>query len=83
MKIGPARLVDGMTIELGRIGIWRHPSALTADVVAEVEELGYGAIWVGGSPDGDLGVVENLLATRPPTIGSRPGTPADSCSASA
>jgi probable F420-dependent oxidoreductase len=63
MKIGPARLVDGMTIELGRIGIWRHPSALTADVVAEVEELGYGAIWVGGSPDGDLGVVENLLAT--------------------
>ena len=63
MKIGPARLVDGMTIELGRIGIWRHPSALTADVVAEVEELGYRAIWVGGSPAGDLGVVENLLAT--------------------
>jgi probable F420-dependent oxidoreductase len=48
---------------LGRIGIWRHPSALTADVVAEVEDLGYGAIWVGGSPAGDLGVVENLLAT--------------------
>src|SRR5579863_9527267 len=52
-----------MTIELGRIGIWRHASGLTPDVVAEVEELGYGAIWVGGSPDGDLGVVENLLAT--------------------
>jgi probable F420-dependent oxidoreductase len=51
-----------MTIELGRIGIWRHPSGLTPDVVAEVEALGYGAIWVGGSPDGDLGVVENLLA---------------------
>ncbi len=63
MKSGPARLVDGMTTALGRIGIWRHPSALTPDVVAEVEELGYGAIWVGGSPDGDLGVVENLLAT--------------------
>jgi probable F420-dependent oxidoreductase len=52
-----------MTIELGRIGIWRHLSGLTPDLVTEVEALGYGAIWVGGSPDGDLGGVENLLAT--------------------
>jgi len=52
-----------MGIELGRIGIWRHPSGLTPEVVAEVEALGYGAIWVGGSPGGDLGVVENLLDT--------------------
>jgi probable F420-dependent oxidoreductase len=50
-----------MTIELGRVGIWRHPSGLTPEVVAEVEALGYGAIWVGGSPGGDLSVVENLL----------------------
>jgi probable F420-dependent oxidoreductase len=50
-----------MSIELGRIGIWRHASGLTPQVVAEVEALGYGAIWVGGSPDGDLGVIENLL----------------------
>src|SRR5580704_1292947 len=50
-----------MTIALGRIGIWRHSSGLTPDVVAEVEALGYGAIWVGGSPGGDLSVVENLL----------------------
>ena len=52
-----------MGIELGRIGIWRHPSGLTPEVVAEVEALGYGTIWVGGSPGGDLGVVENLLDT--------------------
>jgi len=51
-----------MSIELGRIGIWRHPSGLTPEVVAEVEALGYGAIWVGGSPGGDLSVVEDLLA---------------------
>ena len=44
-----------MSIELGRIGIWRHSSGLTPEVVAEVEALGYGAIWVGGSPGGDLG----------------------------
>jgi probable F420-dependent oxidoreductase len=52
-----------MSIELGRIGIWRRPSGLTPEVVAAVEALGYGAIWVGGSPGGDLGVVENLLDT--------------------
>jgi probable F420-dependent oxidoreductase len=32
-------------------------------VVAEVEALGYGAIWLGGSPGGDLKVVEDLLDT--------------------
>ena len=52
-----------MSIELGRIGLWRLPSGLTPEVVAEVEALGYGAIWVGDSPGGDLGVVENLLDT--------------------
>ena len=50
-----------MGIELGKIGIWRHASGLTPQVVADIEALGYGAIWVGGSPDGDLGVVEHLL----------------------
>jgi probable F420-dependent oxidoreductase len=52
-----------MSIELGRIGIWRHPSGLTPEVAAEVEALGYGAVWVGGSPPGDLGFVEHLLDT--------------------
>jgi len=52
-----------MGIELGTIGIWRHPSGLTPEMVAEVEALGYGAIWVGGSPGGDLSVAENLLDT--------------------
>ena len=59
MRLG--RAVRGMSIELGRIGIWRHPSGLSPEMVAEVEALGYGAIWLGGSPGGDLSVVENLL----------------------
>jgi len=63
MKWGPAGLIGGMSIELGEVGIWRHPSGLTPEVVAEVEALGYGAIWVGGSPPGDLAVVERLLDT--------------------
>src|SRR5271154_7045751 len=55
------RAVGDMSIELGRIGIWRNSSGLTPEVVAEVEALGYGAIWVGGSPGGDLSVVEDLI----------------------
>ncbi|HET9969866.1 MAG TPA: LLM class F420-dependent oxidoreductase [Streptosporangiaceae bacterium] len=50
-----------MTIELGKAGIWRHPAGLTPAMAAEAEALGYGAIWLGGSPDGDLGVVDQLL----------------------
>ena len=50
-----------MTIELGKAGIWQLPSGLTPEMAAEVEALGYGAIWLGGSPDGELGVVDQLL----------------------
>jgi probable F420-dependent oxidoreductase len=58
-----AGLFGDMSIELGKVGIWRHPSGLTPEVVAEVEALGYGTIWVGGSPPGDLAFVEGLLDT--------------------
>jgi hypothetical protein len=37
------------------------PRGSPPEVLAEVEALGYGAIWVGGSPDGDLGVIEGFL----------------------
>jgi len=60
MKERPAGLFGGMSIELGTVGIWRH-TGLTPEFAAEVEALGYGAIWVGGSPPGDLGIVEQLL----------------------
>ena len=60
-----------MTIELGKAGIWRHPSGFTPEIVAEAEALGYGAIWLGGSPDGDLGVVDQLLdATERIAVGT-------------
>jgi probable F420-dependent oxidoreductase len=59
----PAGLFGDMSIELGKVGIWRHPSGLTPELVADVTALGYGAIWVGGSPPGDLGFVEHLLDT--------------------
>ena len=44
----------GMTVELGRIGIWRRRDQLTPRLAKEVEALAYGAIWVGGSPPADL-----------------------------
>lgn len=34
----------------------------TPEQAAEIERLGYGAIWVGGSPAADLAFVEPLLA---------------------
>jgi probable F420-dependent oxidoreductase len=57
----PGGLSGDMSIELGKVGIWRHPSGLTPETAAEVEALGYGTIWLGGSPGGDLAVVDQLL----------------------
>jgi probable F420-dependent oxidoreductase len=51
-----------MAIELGKIGIWRHYSEVDANFAAEAEKLGYGAIWLGASPGGDLAYVDDLLA---------------------
>src|SRR5664279_4429972 len=47
---------------LGKIGIWAHSSRLSADLAREIESMGYGAIWIGGSPGGDLRIVDQLLA---------------------
>jgi probable F420-dependent oxidoreductase len=50
-----------VTIELGRFGIWLQDYKWNPELAAEVEKLGYGAIWVGSSPSGDLRDVESLL----------------------
>lgn len=50
-----------MTVDLGRIGIWQRADKLDPALAREVEKLGYGALWIGGSPDGDLGLAEDLL----------------------
>ncbi len=55
--------------QLGRWGIWRGAYQLTGELAASLEEYGFGALWVGGSPDGDLAAVEELLdATRTLTV---------------
>jgi probable F420-dependent oxidoreductase len=45
----------------GTVGVWRHSSRLTPALVKELEALGYGRIWIGGSPDGDLVSAEQVL----------------------
>ncbi|TDB88637.1 LLM class F420-dependent oxidoreductase [Actinomadura sp. KC216] len=48
--------------QLGRLGIWRPWNQLDPALAKDVEDLGYGAIWVGASPSGDLDDVGRLLA---------------------
>jgi probable F420-dependent oxidoreductase len=50
-----------MKSEIGAFGVWRMASATTPQLAEQVEALGFGAIWLGGSPGGDLEVVETLL----------------------
>ena len=50
-----------MTVELGRIGIWRRRGELTPRLAKEVAALGYGAIWIGASPPADLFLAQELL----------------------
>lgn len=54
--------------DIGRFGVWisrrlwpADPAAV-ADAAAEIESLGYGAIWLGGSPPDDLELAEAILA---------------------
>jgi len=46
---------------LGRFGIWRGGTQLTPELATGIEQLGFGTLWVGGSPDGDLLQVQRLL----------------------
>jgi probable F420-dependent oxidoreductase len=50
-----------MTVELGRYGIWRTAAGLGPGLAKSIEGLGYGAIWIGGSPAGDLRLAESML----------------------
>jgi probable F420-dependent oxidoreductase len=50
-----------MTVDLGRYGVWRGQWGLTPEFAVEAEALGYGALWIGGSPPGDLKLIESLL----------------------
>ncbi len=46
---------------LGTVGVWRSVKDTTPDLAKTIEELGYGAIWLGGSPNATLRRPEELL----------------------
>jgi probable F420-dependent oxidoreductase len=46
---------------LGRFGVWRGASQVTPELAVELEGLGYGTLWLGGSPGGDLVQAERLI----------------------
>ena len=47
---------------LRKFGIWRSASLVTPELAAGIEQLGFGVLWLGSSPDGDLVQAEELLA---------------------
>jgi len=46
---------------LGRFGIWRGERQVTPELAATIEDLGFGALWLG-SAGGDLAAAEEVLA---------------------
>jgi probable F420-dependent oxidoreductase len=53
-------MIENLRQRIGPFGVW-HGGTPPATLVSAVERLGYGAFWLGGSPSGDLRVVEELL----------------------
>lgn len=49
------------TDRLGEFGIWRRSTEINETLAVEIEMLGYGTIWLGGSPAADLIGAERLL----------------------
>ncbi len=50
-----------MAMDLGRYGIWQAARQLDPELAGAIESLGFGTIWIGGSPPGDLALAESLL----------------------
>jgi probable F420-dependent oxidoreductase len=47
--------------QLGRFGVWCSASLVTPQLAADIERLGFGTLWLGSSPAGDLVQAEELL----------------------
>ena len=51
-----------LKLDLGPYGVWLGSRSITPDLAVQIESLGFGSVWVGGSPDADLKWVEPALA---------------------
>src|SRR5580704_11598919 len=65
------RMTSQLRDRVGQFGIWRGAALTTPQIAAGLEQLGFGAVWLGGSPGGDLQIVEDLLdATSTLAVGT-------------
>jgi probable F420-dependent oxidoreductase len=57
-------MTEGVSLkpELGRYGVWLSSRSISPNLAKQIESLGYGAAWIGGSPDADLQWAEPALA---------------------
>lgn len=55
-------LVGMISDRIGKFGAWLRYPVVTPEAVREFEELGYGAVWLGGSPPATWEGYETLLA---------------------
>lgn len=57
-------MTEGVSLkpELGRFGVWLPTRSISPELAAGIESLGYGAAWIGGSPDADLSWADAALA---------------------
>jgi probable F420-dependent oxidoreductase len=46
---------------VGRFGIWGANAQVTAELATAIEQAGFGTLWLGGSPKGDLAQADELL----------------------
>lgn len=53
-------MIENLRQRIGPFGVW-HGGTPPAALAPAIERLGFGAFWLGGSPSGDLRVVEELL----------------------
>ncbi|WP_043639053.1 TIGR03620 family F420-dependent LLM class oxidoreductase [Nonomuraea candida] len=71
-----AHEIEALKRRLGRVGVWnatlsRESAAFEREAAAEVESLGFGALWVGETPDGKEALTHAALllgATRRLTV---------------
>jgi probable F420-dependent oxidoreductase len=57
-------MTEGVSLkpDLGRYGVWLAGRSISPELAQQIEALGFGAAWIGGSPDADLKWVEPALA---------------------
>lgn len=53
--------LDATPVRLGTVGVFIGQWGINAERAAGIEQLGYGAIWIGGSPAAELGIVDEVL----------------------